>query len=102
MTSGSVPSADDLAQSRLTKVFNFLKELNELRNPVIRDMSVYLDVLALDAWPAHPCIESFAGTDPRTKRLVGLPAMLKWSHSFASDVFNSRRARNRPTFLNPG
>jgi hypothetical protein len=49
MTSDSVPLADDLAQSRQTKVFNFLKELNELRNPVIPDMSAYPDVLTIDA-----------------------------------------------------
>jgi hypothetical protein len=52
-----VPTANDLAQSRLTKVFKYLKELNELRNPVLRDMSAYPEVLRLDAWPAHPCID---------------------------------------------
>jgi very-short-patch-repair endonuclease/transcription elongation GreA/GreB family factor len=41
---------------RLTQVFKFLKELNELRNPVARDLSGYADVLRLDAWPMHPCI----------------------------------------------
>jgi hypothetical protein len=63
MTSGSVPVARDLAQSRLTKVFKFLKELNELRNPVLRDMSAYPEVLRLDAWPAHPCVDVRRG-DP--------------------------------------
>src|SRR5258706_11270785 len=58
---GSVPSADTLLQSRLTKVFKFLKELNELRNPVPRDMSAYPEVLRLDTWPRHPCIEVFLG-----------------------------------------
>jgi hypothetical protein len=57
VSSGSVPTANDLAQSRLTKVFKYLKELNELRNPVLRDMSAYPEVLRLDAWPAHPCID---------------------------------------------
>lgn len=42
--------------SRLTQVFKFLKELNELRNPVPRDLSGYVDVLRLDAWPLHPCV----------------------------------------------
>lgn len=46
----------DLAQGRLTQVFKFLKELNELRNPVERDLSSYAEVLRLDAWPVHPCI----------------------------------------------
>ncbi len=46
---------DDLVQSRLTQVFTFLKELNELRNPVLRDLTGYLDVLQLDAWSLHPC-----------------------------------------------
>ena len=58
---GSVPSADTLLQNRLTKVFKFLKELNELRNPVPRDMSSYSEVLRLETWPAHPCIEVFRG-----------------------------------------
>ena len=46
----------DLAQGRLTQVFKFLKELNELRNPVERDLSSYAEVLRLDAWSVHPCI----------------------------------------------
>jgi hypothetical protein len=52
-------TADDLAQGRLTKVFKFLKELNELRNPVPRDMSGYSVVHRIDTWPRHPCIEVF-------------------------------------------
>jgi hypothetical protein len=54
-------TAGDLAQGRLTKVFKFLKELNELRNPVSRDMSAYPEVIRLDTWPRHPCIEVFRG-----------------------------------------
>jgi len=46
-----------IAQSRLTQVFKFLKELNELRNPVPREMTAYPEVLRLDTWPAHPFIE---------------------------------------------
>ena len=45
-----------LAKQRLTQTFKFLKELNELRNPVARDMSGYAEVLRLDTWPVHPCI----------------------------------------------
>ena len=44
------------AQSRLTQVFKFLKELNELRNPVARDLSG-VEVLRLDQWPEHPCVK---------------------------------------------
>jgi len=44
------------AKARLIQTFNFLKELNELRNPVPRDLSG-LDVLRLDTWPAHPCVQ---------------------------------------------
>ena len=44
------------ASGRLGQVFGFLKELNNLRNPVPRDLSGYSDVLRLDSWPAHPCI----------------------------------------------
>lgn len=44
------------AKQRLSQTFKFLKELNELRNPVARDLSGYTEVLRLDAWPVHPCI----------------------------------------------
>jgi len=56
MNPSPTPKTDDLAQSRLTQVFKFLKELNELRNPVPRDLEGYVDVLRLDAWPLHPCV----------------------------------------------
>ena len=45
-----------IAQSRLTQVFKFLKALNELRNPVPRDLSAYSQILWIDRWPAHPTI----------------------------------------------
>lgn len=48
--------SSDVAQSRLTKVFKFLKALNELRNPVPRDLSAYSQVLWIDKWPVHPTI----------------------------------------------
>ena len=47
----------NVAQNRLTQVFKYLKELNDLRHPVPREMSSYAEVLRLDAWPAHPFIE---------------------------------------------
>ena len=56
MNRSAASASDDLAQSRLTQVFKFLKELNELRNPVARDLSGYVEVLRLNAWPVHPCI----------------------------------------------
>lgn len=56
MKRDAASAPDDLAQSRLTQVFKYLKELNELRNPVARDLSGYAEVLRLDAWPVHPCI----------------------------------------------
>src|SRR5436190_22894858 len=56
MSQGAGNTPDELAQSRLTQVFKFLKELNELRNPVPRDLSGS-EVLRLDAWPAHPCVQ---------------------------------------------
>lgn len=46
----------NVAQSRLTKVFKFLKALNELRNPVPRDLSAYAQILWIDKWPVHPTI----------------------------------------------
>jgi hypothetical protein len=63
MASGSGISAEQIAHSRLTKVFKFLKELDELRNPVQRDTSSYPAVLKIDEWPVHPCIEIRRG-DP--------------------------------------
>jgi very-short-patch-repair endonuclease len=47
----------NIAQNRLAQVFTFLKELNELRNPVLQDLSTYAQVLWLDTWPVHPFIE---------------------------------------------
>jgi very-short-patch-repair endonuclease len=43
------------AKSRLVKTFRFLKELNELRNPVPRDLSSH-EVLRVGEWPVHPCV----------------------------------------------
>src|SRR5665213_2869976 len=47
----------NVAKIRLTQTFKFLKELNELRNPVPRDMSGYAKLLRIDDWPIHPFIE---------------------------------------------
>ena len=52
------------ATTRLKQVFKFLKELNELRNPVPRDLAGYREVLRLDAWPSHPCIVVQRGDRP--------------------------------------
>src|SRR5919109_322624 len=49
--------AENVGQRRLIQVFKFLKELNELRNPVPRDVSAYTTLLRIDTWPVHPCIE---------------------------------------------
>ena len=56
MNQNPATTPDDLAQNRLTQVFRFLKELDELRNPVPRDLSSYAELLRLDTWPVHPCI----------------------------------------------
>src|SRR5260370_30406247 len=52
----STQRTTDAAQSRLTQVFKFLKALNELRNPVPRDLSAYSQILWINKWPAHPTI----------------------------------------------
>jgi len=44
------------AKERLVQTFRFLKELNELRNPVARDLSHSSQLFWLDEWPAHPFI----------------------------------------------
>ncbi|HKI01091.1 MAG TPA: AAA domain-containing protein [Thermoanaerobaculia bacterium] len=44
------------AKERLVQTFKFLKELNELRNPVQRDLTG-VEVLRLDGWSAHPCVQ---------------------------------------------
>jgi hypothetical protein len=41
------PECSGVAQSRLTQVFKFLKALNELRNPVPRDLTGYSQILLL-------------------------------------------------------
>src|SRR5438477_3754677 len=52
----SAERSSDVAQTRLTQVFKFLKALNELRNPVPRELSAYSQILWLDKWPPHPTI----------------------------------------------
>jgi hypothetical protein len=47
----------NVAKSRLTQTFKFLKELNELRNPVPREISSYDRALWINDWPSHPFIE---------------------------------------------
>ncbi|MGD0948948.1 MAG: AAA domain-containing protein, partial [Candidatus Binatia bacterium] len=49
--------AMSVAKVRVTQTFKFLKELNELRNPVPRETSGYAKALWIDEWPAHPFIE---------------------------------------------
>src|SRR5208337_4622986 len=45
------------AKRRISQTFKFLKELNDLRNPIPREMSNYAKVLWIDEWPSHPFIE---------------------------------------------
>ncbi|HVA80522.1 MAG TPA: AAA domain-containing protein [Candidatus Binataceae bacterium] len=45
------------AKARLTQTFKFIKELNDLRNPVPRDLSGYGKLFWVDEWPTHPLIE---------------------------------------------
>lgn len=49
-------TTENSAKGRLVQTFRFLKELNELRNPVPRDLSGS-EVLRLDTWPLHPCVQ---------------------------------------------
>jgi very-short-patch-repair endonuclease len=44
------------AKDRLVQTFRFLKELNELRNPVARDLSHSSQLFWIDEWPSHPFI----------------------------------------------
>lgn len=48
-------TATTTAKERLVQTFKFLKGLNELRNPVVRDLSG-ADVIRIDSWPLHPCV----------------------------------------------
>ncbi|MDH5320582.1 MAG: AAA family ATPase, partial [Nitrospira sp.] len=48
-------TARQTAKERLIQTFKFLKGLNELRNPVVRDLSGS-DVMRIDSWPLHPCV----------------------------------------------
>ena len=51
-----VRPSDSLAKSRLKQVFGYLKELNEVRNPVPRNLAG-TDVLRIDEWPQHPSVQ---------------------------------------------
>lgn len=57
------PELESAARARLTQTFKFLKELNEIRNPVQRDLAG-VDVMHIDAWPLHPCIHVRRGDRP--------------------------------------
>lgn len=50
----------DSAKGRLVQTFKYLKELNNLRNPVARDLQES-DVFRIDLWPLHPCIQVLRG-----------------------------------------
>ena len=54
LTSEKVPSQ---ARILLSKVFEFLKSLNESRHPVPREILPENEPLWIDAWPRHPFIE---------------------------------------------
>lgn len=45
------------AKARLKQTFQFLRELNQLRNPVTRDLSVVDVVIRIEDWEPHPCIQ---------------------------------------------
>ena len=45
-----------VAKDRLVQTFKFLKELNELRNPVSRDLSQCPQVFWVNEWPVHPFV----------------------------------------------
>ena len=47
---------ENSAKERLVQTFKFLKELNELRNPIPRDLSGS-EVLRIGTWPLHPCVQ---------------------------------------------
>src|SRR5690606_16385943 len=47
---------ENSAKERLVQTFKFLKELNELRNPVSRDLSGS-EILRIATWPLHPCVQ---------------------------------------------
>lgn len=63
MSSAKAAISDDAnvdmnkAKERLTQTFKFLKELNELRNPVTRNISSHKNLFWIDEWPKHPTIE---------------------------------------------
>jgi very-short-patch-repair endonuclease len=56
MSPAPTPSSQLEARTKLTQVYKYLKELNNLRNPVPFDLSGYRDVMVVNSWPAHPCV----------------------------------------------
>lgn len=55
--SQGISDVQDVCQSRVRQVFEFLKALNEHRNPVVRQVTEHPWNLWLDDLPAHPSIE---------------------------------------------
>lgn len=59
------PQPDSVARTRLTQLFRFLQALDQLRNPVVRDISEQPWVLWLDDLPKHSCITLERVEEPR-------------------------------------
>jgi hypothetical protein len=67
----------NVAKARLTQTFKFLKELNDLRNPVPRDLLGYTTQFWLDEWPAHQFIEVRRGDSAEEDEDAGSEAELE-------------------------
>lgn len=67
--------SDSVARSRLTQLFRFLQALDQLRNPVVRDISEQPWHLALRDLPDHECVTlrpiDFARVDPEEEDATG-------------------------------
>lgn len=67
--------SDSVARGRLTQLFRFLQALDQLRNPVVRDISEQPWHLALRDLPIHECITlraiDFARVDPEEEDAIG-------------------------------
>jgi len=62
------------AKDRLVQTFKFLKELNELRNPVPRDLSQCPQLFWLDEWPVHPFVTMRRATEAKKVKKEGKKA----------------------------
>ena len=54
-------NTENSGRGLLKSLFGFLRELNQLRNPVSCDLNTAENLLRLNDWPKHPFVKVWCG-----------------------------------------